>query len=646
MKAKTTLCLAECLLMACGARAGGFLYSGGAFSQVNYPGSTTTMPFAINDNHEIVGWYADSSGADHGFLKTGSTYSTIDYPGAVKPIGTILTGINNSRTMVGCYWDGSVLHGFLYNAGSFIPLDFPGAVESQPFGINNHGEVVGCYWDGINTHGFLYAGGTFNSFDVSPAFATQPYRINDNGQIVGGYFGNGDGFSFGGGVYTNLSFPDALCTAAYGINNLGQIVGSYSGLDPGSAGGLGFLYQEGKFLMVDYPSSAGTFAHGINNFGEIVGSFNRGPPAAPLVPFTHATNNGAIAITGYLGPLGYVGAVTIPDTINGLPVTSIGNEVFLNCTNVTSVMIPGSVTHIGDAAFAGCTGLKAVYFDGNAPGLGWSVFNLDSDAIVYYSAGATGWGATFGGLRAMLGTALVPAAYAVTNGTIAITHYTGSGGAVVIPETISGLPVTSIRDAAFSRRAGLTRVTIPESVTNIGSFAFAADSDLTSVTLGNGVASIGDQAFWLCTRLTSIMIPGSVTRIGDAAFSGCASLKGIYFIGNAPSAGLSVFNSDTNATVYYLPGTTGWGSTFAGLPALLWNARVQGGDGNVGVGMNGFGFKIIGTSNLVIVVEAARNLDNPEWSRMRTLTLTNGSTYFSDTAWTNYSRRYYRLSAP
>jgi hypothetical protein len=31
-----------------------------------------------------------------------------------------------------------------------------------------------------------------------------------------------------------------------------------------------------------------------------------------------------------------------------------------------------------------------------------------------------------------------------------------------------------------------------------------------------------------------------------------------------------VFTGDTNATVYYLSGTTGWSATFAGLPTALW----------------------------------------------------------------------------
>ena len=31
-----------------------------------------------------------------------------------------------------------------------------------------------------------------------------------------------------------------------------------------------------------------------------------------------------------------------------------------------------------------------------------------------------------------------------------------------------------------------------------------------------------------------------------------------------------MFYGDNNATVYYLPGTTGWGTTFGGRPTALW----------------------------------------------------------------------------
>ena len=51
---------------------------------------------------------------------------------------------------------------------------------------------------------------------------------------------------------------------------------------------------------------------------------------------------------------------------------------------------------------------------------------------------------------------------------VAITGYTGSGGDVILPDTINGLPVTNLGDYAFTYCTSLTSVTIPNSVTNIG----------------------------------------------------------------------------------------------------------------------------------------------------------------------------------
>ena len=137
--------------------------------------------------------------------------------------------------------------------------------------------------------------------------------------------------------------------------------------------------------------------------------------------------------------------------------------------------------------------------------------------------------------------------FVTNNGTITITKYTGSGGTAVIPNTINGLLVTSITNDAFSASA-VTSVTIPNSVTNIGMEAFAD-----------------------CSFLINALIGTSLKSIGNGAFTDCQRLKGLYFLGDAPgSIGLSLFDV-SGVTAYYLPSTTGWGSTFAGIPAVPWN---------------------------------------------------------------------------
>jgi hypothetical protein len=71
-------------------------------------------------------------------------------------------------------------------------------------------------------------------------------------------------------------------------------------------------------------------------------------PIIVQAQYDYTTNNGTITITRYTGS---GGAVTIPGTMNGLPVTTLETQCFWYCTNVTSVTIPNGVTSIGDSAF-------------------------------------------------------------------------------------------------------------------------------------------------------------------------------------------------------------------------------------------------------------------------------------------------------
>jgi hypothetical protein len=105
----------------------------------------------------------------------------------------------------------------------------------------------------------------------------------------------------------------------------------------------------------------------------------------------------------------------------------------------------------------------------------------------------------------------------------------------------------------------------------------------------------------------------------------------------------SIFRLD-NATAYYLPGTTGWGSTFGGIPTALWTLPyplIL--NGSLGVLSNQFGFTVSWATNLNVVVEAATDLASPVWSPLQTNALTSGSFYFSDPQWEHYPSRFYRV---
>jgi hypothetical protein len=181
------------------------------------------------------------------------------------------------------------------------------------------------------------------------------------------------------------------------------------------------------------------------------------------------------------------------------------------------------------------------------------------------------------------------------------------------------------------------------SVRSIGTRVFVNCSKLSSITIPSSVTSIGTNAFSSCTSLTSVTIPSNVTNIGHQAFSGCSGLKAVYFQGDAPSGDSTVFGY---GTVYYLPGTSGWGPTFGGRPTALWSLRnplILNKGPSFGVQTNGFGFIISWATNLSVVVEVNSHLANPTWTPLATNTLTSGWSYFSDPEWSIYPARFYRI---
>lgn len=285
--------------------------------------------------------------------------------------------------------------------------------------------------------------------------------------------------------------------------------------------------------------------------------------------YSYITNNGTITITGYACPSSNA-AVTIPSTINGLPVTALGDGAFMECDSLTSVTIPSGVITLGDSAFMHCSGLTNV--------------------------------------------------------------------------TISS-SVTSIGDGAFYRCFSLTEVNIGASVTYIGNYAFA-ECGLTSVTIPNSVTGTGYGLFLMCMSLTNVTVGNHITNIANGMFSVCSSLGTVYFKSDAPTLGLEVFLANTIATVFYLPGATGWSPTFGGRPTMLWNPQIQASQASLGVGASGFSFTIIGTTDIPVMVEASVGLESRAWLSLKSCTITNGSVYFTDSDWSNHPTRFYRVRSP
>jgi hypothetical protein len=293
-------------------------------------------------------------------------------------------------------------------------------------------------------------------------------------------------------------------------------------------------------------------------------------------------------------PPSKIGAYVVPSSV-----TTIGDYAFSLCSGLSGVTIPSGVVALGEGAFRDCSGLTSITFPattisiGNGALLGCSgltSINVDPANSVYSSAD----GVLFIMLApprliqypaAKVGAYFVPPGIQII-GSQAFLNCTGLSS-VSIPSSITSIAIgafmgctgltsvtippdalsINIGGAAFSGCSGLTSVTIPSSVTVMGNLAFEYCTGLKNVTFEPGLSSIPQWAFYGCSGLTTASISSSVTTIADQAFYNCTAFTGIYFQGNAPSLGGSgVFTGDTNLTVYYVPNTTGWSSTYGGRP--------------------------------------------------------------------------------
>jgi prepilin-type N-terminal cleavage/methylation domain-containing protein/prepilin-type processing-associated H-X9-DG protein len=363
------------------------------------------------------------------------------------------------------------------------------------------------------------------------------------------------------------------------------------------------------------------------------------PSAVVQSQFTYSTNQGTIIITGYTGS---GGDVTIPDSINGLPVTCIGENAFSG-TSLTDVTIPDSVTNIGDEAFAGCAALNSATIGNSVTSIGNSAFYGSGltniaipDSVTYVG------GSAFSYCNSLNSVLIGNSVTSIEVGTFAECYG--------LTDVTIGNDVTIIDNEAFFDCYNLNKIMIGSGITIIRDEAFRYCNSLTRITIPDNVTNIGANAFDFCTGLTNVTIGTNITSLGFGAFGDCFKLVGVYFKGNAPSDINSQFADheivNFSTIVYYMLGTKGWSSTFSGRPTAFWLPQVQTGDASFGVRTNQFGFNINWASGQTIVVDACTNLANPMWQPVQTNILTSDSAHFSDPQSTNYPARFYRIRSP
>ncbi len=179
--------------------------------------------------------------------------------------------------------------------------------------------------------------------------------------------------------------------------------------------------------------------------------------------------------------------------------------------------------------------------------------------VTLYAVWALGYECTIANLEDLLATLSADEQYLIriTDNEPSLstikTVLTGNSDVSVDLDLSLCMGLTSIGENAFAACAGLTSVTIPESVTNIGYYAFLGCTGLTSVTIPDSVTNIGYYAFYGCTGLTSITIPDSVTSIDEGTFSNCSGLTSVEIPDSVTSIGGEAFAACAGLTSITIP---------------------------------------------------------------------------------------------
>ena len=193
--------------------------------------------------------------------------------------------------------------------------------------------------------------------------------------------------------------------------------------------------------------------------------------------------HGEVTIIGYNFDL--PSELVIPDTIDGYPVTAIGDYAFDYCEGLSSVVFGTAVKEFGMGIFRECGNLRSVTVSEDNP------YFLCEDNVIYNKD------------KSML---ILCCAY----------------GEYVIPSS-----VTAYAEYAFMHSFNVTSITIPEGLTSIYCDMFAYCRNLEMVIIPDTVTNIDGSAFYGCVSLSSLIIPEGVKRIEAYAFSDCFTLTSI-----------------------------------------------------------------------------------------------------------------------
>lgn len=168
--------------------------------------------------------------------------------------------------------------------------------------------------------------------------------------------------------------------------------------------------------------------------------------------------------------------------------TTIANEMFFSCRNITSIIIPNNITTIGKKSFDICDNLTNITIPNSITSIGDSAFyrcKKLTNIIIPNSV-------------ISLGTAIFEQCSSIVSvGPI------GSGSSLELPDNINTIPGEIFYDCS-----NLTTVNIPNNITTIDGFAFGRCSKLSTIICNNLTApTISNDIFYQIKTNGTLYVP-------------------------------------------------------------------------------------------------------------------------------------------
>lgn len=229
--------------------------------------------------------------------------------------------------------------------------------------------------------------------------------------------------------------------------------------------------------------------------------------------------------------------ITLPE---GIAITE--GSTFSECTSLKSITLPASITTIPSYMFAGCSALERVTAKGTITAIGNSAFKSDTALTEIPDLSQV----TSIGDRAFYGCSALKTVdlhsvttmeYGAFQGCDALSGEIDLSNLEVIPghafcydpnitSVVTCPTLRSIGDWAFIW-AGISTISLPETLNSIGTYTFYKASLSGTVALPDSLTQLGASAFSGCEEVNAIQIGSGLKDIPANAFAGCTNLKTI-----------------------------------------------------------------------------------------------------------------------